>query len=59
VETITYYRVIKQEIDHLREQLQTEDTGHIYTALSVLMTRLKEIEHQLTETERFLLRLSE
>lgn len=59
IDGVTYYNVIRQEIDYLREQLQAEDTGHIYTAISVLITRLGEIERQLPESERFMLRLSQ
>lgn len=52
VDQLTYYNVIQAEIATLYDMLMPEDTGHIYTAISVLENRLWDIKEQMTEQER-------
>lgn len=52
IDQLTYYNVIQAEIATLYDMLRPEDTGHIYTAISVLENRLREIKEQMTEQER-------
>jgi hypothetical protein len=52
IDQLTYYNVIQAEIATLFDMLRPEDTGHIYTAISVLENRLREIKEQMTEQER-------
>ena len=52
IDQLNYYNVIQAEIATLYDMLRPEDTGHIYTAISVLENRLREIKEQMTEQER-------
>ena len=52
IDQLTYYNVIQAEIATLYDMLRPEDTGHIFTAISVLENRLREIKEQMTEQER-------
>ena len=49
LEMRTHKRVLENEIDILKTYLQPHDTGHIHTAISVLVERVKEIEEGLNE----------
>jgi len=52
IDQLAYYNVIQAEIATLYDMLMPEDTGHIYTAISVLENRLRDIKEQMTEQER-------
>ena len=45
-------RVLEQEIRVLRSKIMPEDSGHIFTTISVLKDRIEEIEQSLTSEER-------
>ena len=45
-------RVLEQEIRVLRSKIMPEDSGHIFTTISVLKDRIEEIEESLTSEER-------
>ena len=36
--------VLEEEIEHLRTLIRPQATGHIYTAISVLQDRIKELK---------------
>ena len=38
-----HIQFIKEEIEYLRKQIRPHDTGHIYTTISVLEHRVKEL----------------
>jgi hypothetical protein len=39
-------KVLKEEIEILRSMIQPEDSGYLYTTISTLEFRLKELEKQ-------------
>lgn len=45
-------RVLEQEVRVLKSKIMPEDSGHIFTAISVLKDRIEEIEQSLTPEER-------
>lgn len=45
-------KVLKTEIRVLRSKIMPEDSGHIFTTISVLKDRIEEIEQSLTPEER-------
>ena len=45
-------RVLQQEISVLRTKIMPEDSGHIYTAISVIKDRIQELEQELTPEEQ-------
>ena len=45
-------RVLENEIRVLRSKIMPEDSGHIFTAISVLKERIEELEKSLTAEER-------
>ena len=45
-------KVLEQEIKVLKSKIMPEDSGHIFTTLSVLKDRIEEIEQSLTPEER-------
>lgn len=45
-------KVLKNEIHVLRSKVMPEDSGHIYTTMSVLKDRIAEIEKSLTPEEQ-------
>jgi hypothetical protein len=45
-------RVLENEIRVLRSKIMPEDSGHIFTTISVLKDRIEEIEQSLTAEER-------
>ena len=59
IDRLTYYNVIQAEIATLYDMLRPEDTGHIYTAISVLEHRLTEIKTEMTDQERTFVTLTE
>ena len=44
--------VLEQEIKVLKSKIMPEDSGHIFTTISVLKDRIEEIEQSLTPEER-------
>lgn len=44
----THKQFLTLEVQELRKRIAEHDTGHIHTAISVLNSRIKEIETQLT-----------
>jgi sensor histidine kinase YesM len=40
----TYISVLKAEIEHLKSKIEPHDTGHLYTTISTLEHRIKELE---------------
>jgi len=40
----TYISVLKAEIEHLKTKIEPHDTGHLYTTISTLEHRIKELE---------------
>ena len=51
-DTLVTLRVLQQEISVLRTKIMPEDSGHIYTALSVIKDRVQELEQELTPEEQ-------
>ena len=45
-------KVLQQEISVLRTKIMPEDSGHIYTAISVIKDRIQEREQALTPEEQ-------
>ena len=45
-------KVLQQEISVLRTKIMPEDSGHIYTAISVIKDRIQELEQKLTPEEQ-------
>ena len=45
-------KVLKTEIRVLKSKIMPEDSGHIFTTISVLKDRIEEIEQSLTAEER-------
>ena len=45
-------KVLKTEIKVLKSKIMPEDSGHIFTTISVLNDRIEEIEQSLTAEER-------
>jgi hypothetical protein len=52
IDKLVYYNVIQAEIATLYEMIRSEDTGHIYTAISVLTHRLEEIKQDMSPEEQ-------
>ena len=50
-DTLVTLRVLQQEISVLRTKIMPEDSGHIYTAISVIKDRIQELEQELTPEE--------
>lgn len=59
IDRLTYYNVIQAEIANLYDMIRSEDTGHIYTAISVLEHRLTEIKKEMSAQERTFVALAE
>ena len=51
-DTLVTLRVLQQEISVLRTKIMPEDSGHIYTAISVIKDRIQELEQELTPEEQ-------
>ena len=51
-DTLVTLRVLQQEISVLRTKIMPEDSGHIYTAISVIKDRIQELEQKLTPEEQ-------
>jgi len=49
--SLTTLQVLAQEIQLLKSRIQPSDTGHIYTAINVLESRVFELENTLTQEE--------
>ena len=48
----TRLTILKEEIELLKEQILPHDTGHIYTAISVLENQISQIKETINyETE--------
>jgi len=58
MDTVLYYRVLRQEVDYLQSQVREHDTGHIRTTISVLIDRLLELKSNMSDQEKFLLKMS-
>ena len=41
---------LMEEIATLKTKIQTEDTGHIYTTISTLESRVEEVKKNIEET---------
>ena len=52
VNNLTILEVLKHEIQVLKSKIMPEDSGHIFTTISVLKDRIEEIEQSLTPEER-------
>ena len=52
VNNLTILEVLKHEIHVLKSKIMPEDSGHIFTTISVLKDRIEEIEQSLTPEER-------
>ena len=46
---LIHMRILEREVDILKNKTQQNDTGHIFTAISVLENRIKEIELNIRE----------
>jgi len=44
---VTHMQSLEREVAHLRTLLQPHDTGHIHTAIGVLLNRIHEIGNNL------------
>ena len=44
---VAHMQALEREVAHLTTLLQSSDTGHIHTAISVLMNRIHEIANTL------------
>ena len=44
---VTHMQALEREVAHLQTLLQPSDTGHIHTAIGVLMNRIHEIANTL------------
>ena len=51
-DTLVTLKVLQQEISVLRTKIMPEDSGHIYTAISVIKDRIQELERELTPEEQ-------
>lgn len=43
VDSLTYIKVLQQEIEHFKSQFQDQDTGHLRTTVNVLENRVREL----------------
>ena len=50
-DSLTTLQVLAQEIQLLQSRIQPTDTGHIYTTINVLESRVVELENTLTQEE--------
>jgi len=50
-DSLTTLQVLAQEIQLLKSRIRTTDTGHIYTTIDVLESRVVELENTLTQEE--------
>jgi len=50
-DSLTTLQVLAQEIQLLKSRIRSIDTGHIYTAINVLESRVVELENTLTQEE--------
>ena len=51
-DTLVTLKVLQQEISVLRTKIMPEDSGHIYTAISVIKDRIQELEQELAPEEQ-------
>jgi len=51
-DTLVTLKVLQQEIGVLKTKIMPEDSGHIYTAISVVKDRIRELERELTPEEQ-------
>ena len=51
-DTLVTLKVLQQEISVLKTKIMPEDSGHIYTAISVIKDRIQELEQELTSEEQ-------
>lgn len=52
IDIVTTIIVLKHEIDYLKTLIQPSATGHIYTAISVLESRISDLKESVTEVEK-------
>lgn len=50
-DSLTTLQVLAQEIQLLKSRIRATDTGHIYTTINVLESRVVELENTLTQEE--------
>jgi hypothetical protein len=50
-DSLTTLQVLAQEIQLLQSRIRPTDTGHIYTTINVLESRVVELENTLTQEE--------
>jgi hypothetical protein len=50
-DSLTILQVLAQEIQLLKSRIRPTDTGHIYTTINVLESRVVELENTLTQEE--------
>ena len=48
---INHVRALQEEIGVLKDRIQPHDTGHIYTTISTLEERVREINEQLEKNK--------
>ena len=48
---MNHVRALQEEINILKERIQPHDTGHIYTTISTLEERVREINEQLEKNK--------
>jgi len=48
---MNHVRALKEEINVLKDRIQPHDTGHIYTTISTLEERVKEINKLLEKSK--------
>lgn len=52
IETGEKLAVLRQEVDTLKKRIGDHATGHIYTAISVIEQRIKELEDEFENEQR-------
>ena len=57
IDDITRLTVLYEEIQALTDQIQPHDTGHLYTTITTLKHRCREIESGLDDMDRVLIEL--
>ena len=48
---MNHVRALQEEISVLKDRIQPHDTGHIYTTISTLEERVKEINEELEKNQ--------
>ena len=51
-DSLVTIRVLQNELKVLRSKIMPEDSGHIFTTISVIKERIEELEQSLTPEQR-------